>query len=119
MAKALVTKTNSAGLALDLGATLPESCLTGERFNTFDAVCVALTKARLRSDAGIMADFGSAIATYGMGQSTFNDQCVGEVDLAMQESVVLSTLIPLSEADAQQGALPLPNSQVSSQFVAP
>ena len=56
----------------------------------------------LGSDAPIMADFGSASAT-SQGNSVFDDQCDGAIDLTLTEQVVLATFVPLSEAQAQQG----------------
>jgi len=58
----------------------------------------------LGSDAPIMADFGSASAT-SQGNSVFDDQCDGAIDLTLTEQVVLATFVPLSEAQAQQAAM--------------
>jgi hypothetical protein len=50
-----------------------------------------------------MADFGNAVVL-GQGQSTFDETCESTIDLTLTEQVILSALVPLSEAQAQEGA---------------
>ena len=52
-----------------------------------------------------MADFGNAVVL-GQGQSTFDETCESTIDLTLTEQVIISALVGLSEAQAQEGAWP-------------
>ena len=50
-----------------------------------------------------MADFGNAVV-FSQGDSTFDETCESTIDLTLTEQVIISALVPLSEAQAQEGA---------------